>query len=63
MFSSDGKESDCNAGDPCLIPEGERSSGEENGCPLQYSSLGNPTDRRVWQGKVHGGRKESDTTE
>ena len=33
------KESACNAGDPHLIPGSERSPGEENGNPLQYSSL------------------------
>ena len=31
-----------NAGDMSLIPELERSPGEENGNPLQYSCLGNP---------------------
>ena len=30
---------------------------------LQYSCLENPTDRGVWQATVHGGHKESDTTE
>ena len=34
---SDGKESVCNAGDPGLIPELIRSSGEGKGYPLQYS--------------------------
>ena len=34
---SDGKESVCNAGDPGLIPELRRSSGEGKGYPLQYS--------------------------
>ena len=33
--SSDGKESACNAGDPCLIPGLGRSPGEGNGYPLQ----------------------------
>ena len=33
---SDGKESACNAGDPCLIPVFGRSPGEGNGNPLQY---------------------------
>ena len=42
---SDGKESACNAGDPGSIPGLERSFGEENGNPLQYSSLENPMDR------------------
>ena len=35
--SSIGKESMCNAGDPGLIPEWGRSSGEGIGSPLQYS--------------------------
>ena len=28
--------------------------GERNGNPLQYSCLGNPTDREVWQAPAHG---------
>ena len=36
-FSSVGKESACNAGDPSLIPGLARSAGEEIGYPLQYS--------------------------
>ena len=40
--SSNGKESACNARDPGLIHESERSSGEGNGNPLQYSCLKNP---------------------
>ena len=32
-----GKESACNAGDPSLIPESGRSTGEGLGYPLQYS--------------------------
>ena len=40
-----GKESACNAGDPGLIPGLGTSPGEGNGNPLQYSCLGNPTDR------------------
>ena len=39
---SDGKESACSAGDLGLIPWLERSGGERNGYPLQYSCLGNP---------------------
>ena len=35
--SSVGIESTCNAGDPCLIPESERFTGEGIGYPLQYS--------------------------
>ena len=34
--------------DVCLIPELERSSGEGNGNPLQYSCLENPMDRGTW---------------
>ena len=37
MFSSVGKESACNAGDPGLIPESGGSTGEGTGYPLQYS--------------------------
>ena len=51
---SGGKEYTCNAGDLNLIPGLERSSGEGNGNPLQYSGLENSSS---W------GRKESDTTE
>ena len=42
---SNGKESACNAGDPCLIPGLGRSPGGGNGYPLQYSWLENPMDR------------------
>ena len=35
--SSAGKESTCNAGDPCLIPGSGRPPGEGTGYPLQYS--------------------------
>ena len=35
--------------------------GEGNGCPLQYSCLGNPMDRGVWWAAVHGTARESDT--
>ena len=50
---SDGKESSCNAGDPCSIPRSGGSPGEDHGNPLQYSCLENPTDRGVWQATVH----------
>ena len=46
--SSVGKESACNVGDPGLIPGLERSPGEGNGNPLQYSCLENPTDGGAW---------------
>ena len=52
--SSVGKESACNAGDLCLIPESGRFPGEGNGNPLQYSCLGNPMHRGTWQATVHG---------
>ena len=35
------------------IPGSERSSGERNGSPLQYSCLGNPMDRGAWWATVH----------
>ena len=50
---SDGKESACNAGDPCLIPGLGRSPGGGNGYPLQYSGLENPMDRGAWSASVH----------
>ena len=42
------------AGDACSISGLERSPEEGNGNPLQYSCLGNPMDRGVWQAIVHG---------
>ena len=54
---SDGKEYTCNAGDLGLIPELERSPGEGNGNPLQYSCLENPMDRGAWQATVHRVRR------
>ena len=45
---SDGKASAYNAGDLASIPGSERSPGEENGNPLQYSCLENPMDRGTW---------------
>ena len=41
-----------NVGDVGLIPGLERSPGEGNGNPLQYSCLGNP-----WQTTVYEGHK------
>ena len=46
--ASDSKESACIAGDPGSIPESERSPGEGNGNPLQYSYLENSMDRGAW---------------
>ena len=52
-----------NAGDTGLIPGSERSPGEGNSNPLQYSCLGNPIDKGDWWATVHGVAKDSDTTE
>ena len=52
-YSSDGKESACNAGNPSLIPRSGRSHGEGNGNPLQYSCLEN-LDRGAWWATVQG---------
>ena len=43
-----------NAGDSGPIPGSGRSPGKGNGNPLQYSCLGNPTDKGAWQITVHG---------
>ena len=43
-----------NAGDMGMIPGLGRSTGEENGNPLQYSCLENPMDREAWWATVHG---------
>ena len=50
------------AGDTGSIPGSERSSGERNGNPLQYTCLRKPKDRGAWWATVHGVAKESDTT-
>ena len=52
--SSNGKESDCNAGDQGSIPGSGRSSGEGNGKLLQYSCLENPMDRGACRATVFG---------
>ena len=57
---SDGKELACSEEDLTLIPRLGRSPGEWNGNPLQYSCLGNPTDRGAWWAAVPG-VSESDT--
>ena len=44
-----GKEPTWDAGDVGWIPGLGRSPGEGQGNPLQYSCLGNPTDRGAWQ--------------
>ena len=44
-----------NVGDTDSVPRSERSPGEGNNNPLQYSCLGNPRDRGTWCGlPVHG---------
>ena len=45
---SEVKASASNAGDPGSIPGLERSPGEGNGNPLQYSCLENPMDGEAW---------------
>ena len=54
LGGSDDKESSCNAGALGLIPGLGRSPEEENGNPLQYSYLENPTDRGASWATVHG---------
>ena len=51
------------ARDMGLIPGSGRSPGGGHGNPLQYSCLGNSMDKGAWRALVHGGHKESDTTE
>ena len=52
------KNPSANAGDLGLIPGLGRPPGEENGNPIQYSCLGNPTDRGAWWPTIHGGRQK-----
>ena len=51
---SEVKVSACNVGDLGLIPGSERSPGERNGNPLQYSCPKNPMDGGAWWATVHG---------
>ena len=51
-----------NAEDSGSIPGSGRSLGEGNGNLLQYSRLGNFTDRGAWRITVHGVTQESDMT-
>ena len=61
LHSSVGKESACSAEDPGSIPGLERSPGEGNGNPLQYSCLENPRTEEL--GRLQSmGVQESDTT-
>ena len=52
-----------NAGASSSIPESGRSPGGGSGNLLQYSHLGNPTNRGAWWATVSGVEKESDMTE
>ena len=54
LGGSEVKMSACNAGDLGSIPGSERSPGERNGNPLQYSCLENPMDGGAWWATVHG---------
>ena len=56
LFSggSDGKEFACSAGHPGSIPGLERSPGEGNNNPLQFSCLENSMDREAWWATVYG---------
>ena len=60
---SDSKESACNAGDLGSNPGLERTPGEGNGNPLQYSFLENPHVQRSLVGYSPWGRQDSDTSE
>ena len=52
-----------NAEDEGSISGPERSPGERNGNPHQYSGLGNPVDRGAWGATVHRVAKQLDMTE
>ena len=60
---SDGKESAYNARDLGSIPGLDKSPGEGNGYPLQYSCMENSMDRESWWATVHGITRELDMTE
>ena len=51
---SEVKASACNARDLGSIPGSERSPGEGNGNPFQYSCLENPRDGEAWWAAVYG---------
>ena len=50
-----------NTRDLGLIPGSERSPGEGNGNPLQYSQLENPMDGGAWSATVHAAVKSHDS--
>ena len=58
-----GKEPACSAGDVDSVLGLERSPGEGNGNPLQYSCLENTSDRGAWWAAFQGVAKETGTTE
>ena len=51
---SEVKASACNVGDLGSVPGLERSPGEGNGNPLQYSCRENPRDGGAWWAAVYG---------
>ena len=51
-----------NAGDVGSIPGSERTPGERNGNPLQYSCLGNGMDKGAWWSTVLEVTTALDTT-
>ena len=55
--SSIGKESTCNAGDPCSIPGLGRSPGKGKGYPFQYSGLENSMDCIIHGGQSMGSQR------
>ena len=57
LSDTSGNDSACSVGatgDMGSIAGVERSTGEGNGNPLQYSCLKNPMDRVAWYATVHG---------
>ena len=60
---SDGKASAYNVEDLGSIPSLERSPGEGNGNPPQYSCLENPMDGGTWKATMYGVAKKPDMTE
>ena len=48
------KNPSANAGDAGSVSASERSPGEGNGNPFQYSCLGNSVDRGAWWATIHG---------
>ena len=57
----EGKEFTCNAGDVGSIPGSERSPGEGNGYPFQYSCLENSRDREACLFKILNIKETSPT--